>query len=183
MVQLQRKMAFPFVTVIMTLLAVPFAVTTGRRGALGGIGIGIAISIVYWVILSVFGALGEGGVTTPTLAAWAPNILFGAAARLHGASTVRHVRRRRQRSSARVRTIHTRPDVPGLVLIGIDDEQDGADLGAWRLVRAGAAGRRQVVEKHRPLLIDRVDVDRPLPAPALRAELDGHAASAARRGP
>jgi LPS export ABC transporter permease LptG len=80
MVQLQRKVAFPFVTVIMTLLAVPFAVTTGRRGALGGIGIGIAISIVYWVILSVFGALGEGGVTTPMLAAWAPNILFGAAA-------------------------------------------------------------------------------------------------------
>ena len=79
-VQLQRKVAFPFVTIIMTLLAVPFAVTTGRRGALGGIGIGIGISIVYWVILNVFSALGEGGVTTPTLAAWAPNILFGAAA-------------------------------------------------------------------------------------------------------
>ena len=80
MVQLQRKVAFPFVTVIMTLLAVPFAVTTGRRGALGGIGIGIAMSVVYWVILNVFSALGEGGVTTPLLAAWAPNMLFGAAA-------------------------------------------------------------------------------------------------------
>jgi LPS export ABC transporter permease LptG len=80
MVQLQRKVAFPFVTIIMTLLAVPFAVTTGRRGALGGIGIGIALSVVYWVILNVFSALGEGGLTTPLLAAWAPNILFGAAA-------------------------------------------------------------------------------------------------------
>jgi LPS export ABC transporter permease LptG/LPS export ABC transporter permease LptF len=87
-VQLQRKVAFPFVTVIMTLLAVPFAVTTGRRGALGGIGIGIALSIVYWVLLSIFGALGEGGVTTPLLAAWAPNILFGAAA-LYMVLTVR----------------------------------------------------------------------------------------------
>ena len=36
MVALQRKVAFPFVTVVMTLLAVPFAVTTGRRGALYG---------------------------------------------------------------------------------------------------------------------------------------------------
>jgi LPS export ABC transporter permease LptG/LPS export ABC transporter permease LptF len=80
MVQLQRKIAFPFVTIIMTLLAVPFAVTTGRRGALGGIGIGIALSVIYWVILNVFSALGEGGLTTPMLAAWAPNILFGAAA-------------------------------------------------------------------------------------------------------
>ena len=80
MVQLQRKVAFPFVTLIMTLLAVPFAVTTGRRGALYGIGVGIVLAIVYWTMLSVFGALGAGGLISPVLAAWAPNILFGAAA-------------------------------------------------------------------------------------------------------
>jgi LPS export ABC transporter permease LptF/LPS export ABC transporter permease LptG len=79
-VQLQRKVAFPFVTLIMTLLAVPFAVTTGRRGALYGIGIGIVLAIVYWTTLSVFGALGAGGWVSPVLAAWAPNLLFGAAA-------------------------------------------------------------------------------------------------------
>jgi LPS export ABC transporter permease LptG len=79
-VALQRKIAFPFVTVIMTLLAVPFAVTTGRHGAMYGIGIGIVLAIVYWVMLSVAGALGAGGVLPPTLAAWSPNILFGAAA-------------------------------------------------------------------------------------------------------
>ena len=49
LVQLQRKIAFPFVTLIMTLLAVPFAVTTGRRGALYGIGVGIVLAIVYWI--------------------------------------------------------------------------------------------------------------------------------------
>ena len=80
MVQLQRKVAFPFVTVIMTLLALPFAVTTGRRGALYGIGIGIVLAIVYWIALSVFAALGSGGAISPVLAAWAPNILFSAAA-------------------------------------------------------------------------------------------------------
>jgi lipopolysaccharide export LptBFGC system permease protein LptF len=80
LVSLQRKIAFPFVTLIMTMLAVPFAVTTGRRGALYGVGIGIVLAITYWVLLSIFGALGAGGVLTPTLAAWAPNILFGAAA-------------------------------------------------------------------------------------------------------
>lgn len=80
MVALQRKVAFPFVTVIMTLLALPFAVMTGRRGALYGIGIGIVLAIVYWIALSVFGAVGAGGLLPPMLAAWAPNILFGAAA-------------------------------------------------------------------------------------------------------
>jgi lipopolysaccharide export LptBFGC system permease protein LptF len=80
MVQLQRKVAFPFVTLIMTLLAVPFAVTTGRRGALYGVGVGLVLAIVYWTTLSVFAAVGSGGLISPLLAAWAPNILFGAAA-------------------------------------------------------------------------------------------------------
>jgi len=79
-VALQRKIAFPLVTLIMTLIAVPFAVTTGRRGALYGIGAGIVLAISYWVLLSVFAAFGAGGRLDPSLAAWAPNILFGAAA-------------------------------------------------------------------------------------------------------
>jgi lipopolysaccharide export system permease protein len=80
MVQLQRKVAFPFVTVIMTLLAIPFAVTIGRSGALYGIGVSIVLGIGYWIMLSVFAAVGAGGLISPVLAAWAPNILFGAAA-------------------------------------------------------------------------------------------------------
>jgi lipopolysaccharide export LptBFGC system permease protein LptF len=31
-------------------------------------------------MLSIFGAMGAGGWLSPMLAAWAPNILFGAAA-------------------------------------------------------------------------------------------------------
>lgn len=80
MVALQRKIAFPFVTIIMTVLAVPFAVTNGRRGAMYGVGIGIVLAITYWIAMSVSGALGAGGVMSPLLAAWAPNIIFGTAA-------------------------------------------------------------------------------------------------------
>ena len=80
LVALQRKVAFPFVTVVMTLLAVPFAVSTGRRGALYGVGIGIVLAIVYWLMVSVFAAVGSGGILSPVMAAWAPNILFSAAA-------------------------------------------------------------------------------------------------------
>jgi LPS export ABC transporter permease LptF/LPS export ABC transporter permease LptG len=80
LVALERKLSFPFVTVVMTLLAIPFAVTTGRRGAVYGIGVGIALALAYWVAISVFAALGTGGLITPVLAAWAPNMLFGAGA-------------------------------------------------------------------------------------------------------
>jgi LPS export ABC transporter permease LptG/LPS export ABC transporter permease LptF len=79
-VALWRKLSFPFVTLIMTLLAVPFAVTIGRSGAMAGIGVAIGIAIVYWTTISVFAAMGAGGVMTPALAAWAPNMLFGAGA-------------------------------------------------------------------------------------------------------
>jgi LPS export ABC transporter permease LptG len=74
-VELQRKLAFPFVTVVMTLLAVPFGVSTGRRGALYGIGLGIVLALSYWIISSAFVAIGRSGVLTPFLAGWAPNIL------------------------------------------------------------------------------------------------------------
>jgi LPS export ABC transporter permease LptG len=79
-VALHRKIAFPFVTLIMALIAVPFAVTTGKRGAMYGIGAGIVLAILYWTAISVFGAVGAGGLMAPALAAWAPNIIFGCAA-------------------------------------------------------------------------------------------------------
>ncbi len=80
LVDLHQKVSFPFVTIIMTLLAVPFAVTTGRRGALYGIGVGIVLAMVYWTANNLFGAVGDAGLLSPVLAAWAPNILFGGGA-------------------------------------------------------------------------------------------------------
>ncbi len=79
-VELHRKVSFPFITFILTLIAVPFAVTTGARGALYGVGVGIVLAFGYWFVLSVFGALGSAGVLMPATAAWAPNLLFGASA-------------------------------------------------------------------------------------------------------
>jgi lipopolysaccharide export system permease protein len=79
-VELHRKMAFPFVTLVMTLLAVPFGVTTGRRGALYGIGLGIFIALAYWLMMSVFVAVGKTGLLPPALAAWTPNVIVAAVA-------------------------------------------------------------------------------------------------------
>ena len=80
LVALQRKLSFPFITIVMTLIGIPFAVITGRYGAMYATGVGLAIAMVYWIMLSVFAAVGAAGLLVPVLAAWAPNILFGAAA-------------------------------------------------------------------------------------------------------
>jgi LPS export ABC transporter permease LptG/LPS export ABC transporter permease LptF len=79
-VALHRKISFPLVSLIMTLIAVPFAVTTGRRGALYGIAVGIVLAVVYWMTINAFGAIGSAGMLAPILAAWAPNLIFGAGA-------------------------------------------------------------------------------------------------------
>ena len=82
-VELQHKLAFPFVTLVMTLLAIPFGVGTGRRGALYAVGLGIILALTYWILTSLFVALGKSGVLAPMLAAWSPNIIvLGSAAYL-----------------------------------------------------------------------------------------------------
>jgi LPS export ABC transporter permease LptG len=79
-VQLHHKLAYPFVCVVMTLLGIPFSFVVARRGALYGIGASLLIAIVYWACLTVFETLGNTARLPPALAAWAPNIIFGALA-------------------------------------------------------------------------------------------------------
>jgi LPS export ABC transporter permease LptG/LPS export ABC transporter permease LptF len=79
-VDLQSKLAVPAATLVMTALAVPFAVTTGRRGALYGIGLAVLLSVSYFLLMAFFVAAGKAGVLPPALAAWATNVLFTAAA-------------------------------------------------------------------------------------------------------
>jgi LPS export ABC transporter permease LptG len=79
-IELQKKLAFPLVTVVMTLLAIPFGMTTGKRGALYGIGIGIVLALTYWIVGGAFAAVGKAGVLSPIMAGWAPNILAAGSA-------------------------------------------------------------------------------------------------------
>ena len=74
---LHTKIAFPFVSLIMTILGVPFALSIGRKGALHGIAVGVFLGIFYWGAFGVFGVLGTNGFLAPLLAAWGPNLVFG----------------------------------------------------------------------------------------------------------
>jgi LPS export ABC transporter permease LptG/LPS export ABC transporter permease LptF len=78
-VQLHRKVSFPVVAVVMTLIGIPFAFVVARKGALYGIAASIVIAIVYWACIAIFDALGNHAALPPVLAAWAPNLMFGAA--------------------------------------------------------------------------------------------------------
>ncbi len=64
----------------MTLLAIPFGLTTGKRGTLYGIGIGIVLALSYWTLSSAFAAIGKAGLLGPLLAGWAPNVIAAGSA-------------------------------------------------------------------------------------------------------
>ena len=78
-VQLHKKFAFPVITFVMGLLAVPFALGQSRRGALTGVATAIGIAMVYWVTSGLFEAMGNLSQLPPALAAWSPDILFAMA--------------------------------------------------------------------------------------------------------
>jgi lipopolysaccharide export LptBFGC system permease protein LptF len=79
-VQLHLKVASPLVALVMTLIGIRFSFTVGRRGTLFGIGISVVIAIVYWACLKLFEAMGNNAVLPASVAAWAPNLIFGAVA-------------------------------------------------------------------------------------------------------
>ena len=78
-VQLDRKLADPAITLVMALLAVPFALFMGKRGGLVGIATAIAVAISYWVVAGIFSSLGDINTLPPLLAAWSPDLLFAIA--------------------------------------------------------------------------------------------------------
>jgi LPS export ABC transporter permease LptF/LPS export ABC transporter permease LptG len=76
-VQLQRKFAYPVITLIMAILAVPFSLSSGRKGALTGIAIALSVAIVYFVADGLFQAMGNASQLPAAMAAWAPDMIFG----------------------------------------------------------------------------------------------------------
>jgi lipopolysaccharide export LptBFGC system permease protein LptF len=79
-VKLYTKTSWPVISLVMALIALPFAFRIGKRGALYGVGLALVLGIVYWMVFAIFTKFGEVGNLPPLLAAWSANILFAIAA-------------------------------------------------------------------------------------------------------
>lgn len=78
MVALQRKYADPFGVVVMALVGIPLALAFGRRSAIAALSSAIAVGLAFWGVTSGSQQMGIYGFLPPTVAAWAPVVIFGA---------------------------------------------------------------------------------------------------------
>lgn len=71
------KLAIPVTCLIIMLFGAPLATTTQRGGPALGVGISLATTVVFLVLVQLTLAIGERGVVMPELAAWIPSAVFG----------------------------------------------------------------------------------------------------------
>jgi lipopolysaccharide export system permease protein len=71
------KRAVPVTCFIIALFGAPLATSTQRGGAAYGIGVSLATTVVFLVLIQLTKAIGGKGLVPPDLAAWIPNIAFG----------------------------------------------------------------------------------------------------------
>jgi len=71
------KYSVPFSGLIFVLLGVPLGLRVKRGSKATGVILSIVLVLLYYVLLSTTRSMGRGGMLTPFLAAWLPNMVFG----------------------------------------------------------------------------------------------------------
>jgi lipopolysaccharide export system permease protein len=70
------KLAIPGTCLIIAIFAAPLAITAPRAGGAFGIGVSLAVTVLFLTLVQLSKAIGSGGLLPATAAAWAPNVLF-----------------------------------------------------------------------------------------------------------
>jgi LPS export ABC transporter permease LptG len=75
---LQKRIAFPFSCLTLGILAIPFATTrrARRSSPILSVAIGVGISLILWLLMTVFEAAGKQESLPVTVAIWGPQVLF-----------------------------------------------------------------------------------------------------------
>jgi len=76
LVDLHYKISFSLISLIIILIGAPFALITTRGGVLIGIGMSIAIGLLYYAFIAISLAFGKAGILPPVVSAWLGNVVF-----------------------------------------------------------------------------------------------------------
>lgn len=75
-VELNKKLSYPLITLIMAILAIPFSLSAGKKGAVTGVAVALGTAVFYTVVSRLFEAMGNLSQLPPALAAWSPDLIF-----------------------------------------------------------------------------------------------------------
>ena len=75
-VELLQKISLPMAILVIILFGAPLSTSSQRGGAAYGVGMSLAITMIYLLLFRVGTAVGASGAVPPVVAAWAPNALF-----------------------------------------------------------------------------------------------------------
>lgn len=78
-VHLALKIAVPVTCLVIAIFAIPLVATGPRTGGAFGVAVSLVTAIAFMVFVQLSRTIGSGGLVPPTLAAWLPNLVFGAA--------------------------------------------------------------------------------------------------------
>jgi len=71
------KLAIPVTCLIIALFGAPLATSNQRGGAAYGVGVSLATTVVFLILIQLTRAIGGNGIVSPEAAAWLPNVVFG----------------------------------------------------------------------------------------------------------
>jgi lipopolysaccharide export system permease protein len=77
-VDLYFKLSFPFANLIILLFGLPILSNARKGGGTLSFSISLGVCFIFWGILQTGRALGHSSTLSPVVAAWLPNIIFGA---------------------------------------------------------------------------------------------------------
>ena len=73
----ELKVAIPVTCIIIALFGAPLATSTQRGGAAYGIGVSLATTVTFLMLIQLTKAIGGKGLIPPDAAAWIPSAIFG----------------------------------------------------------------------------------------------------------
>jgi len=77
LVEKHRRIAFPFATLVLTIIGVSLSCRKVRGGVGLHLGAGIALSFAFILFMQISSTFATNGNLAPSIAAWIPNIIFG----------------------------------------------------------------------------------------------------------
>jgi lipopolysaccharide export system permease protein len=76
-VERMLKIAIPVTCVVILLFGAPLATSTQRGGAAYGVGLSLATTVIFLMLIQLTKGIGGKGMIPADLAAWLPSIIFG----------------------------------------------------------------------------------------------------------